>query len=92
MGLKSLEPSSGTKLHPFQRHSGKNAALGPPKLPEGRRPEGSFGGPRAAFLPEGRGKGCNFNIINQWNWFQSPLQAGRAAFWVVHLQKHMEEF
>ena len=32
----------GTKLHPFPRHSGKNAALGPPKLPEGRQARVQF--------------------------------------------------
>ena len=35
------------------------------------RTSGSFAGPRATFLLEGRGKGCNFNIIKQLNWFQS---------------------
>ena len=47
----------GTKCHLFPRHPGKDAAQGPSKLPEGRRPKGSFGGPRVAFFPEGRGKG-----------------------------------
>ena len=38
------------KYHLFPRDYEKNAILGPPKLPSGLRPLGSFGGPRTAFL------------------------------------------
>ena len=48
------------KYHLFPRDYGKNAVLGPPKLPSGLRPSGSFGGPWAAFFPECLGKACNF--------------------------------
>ena len=53
----------GPRLHLFSRDSGKDAVRGPPKLPEGRRPKGSFGGPRTASFPESRGKRWSLNII-----------------------------
>ena len=48
------------KLHLFPRDSWKDAVLGPPKLPSGLRPLGSFGGPRPASFQESLGKRRNF--------------------------------
>ena len=52
------------KMPPFPSTSWKRCRQGPPKLPEGRRHGGSFGGSRAASFSGGRGKRCHFNIIN----------------------------
>ena len=48
------------KFHLFPRDSWKDAGLGPPKLPSGLRPSGSFGRPRPASYQESLGKRRNF--------------------------------
>ena len=48
------------KYHLFPRDYEKNAILGPPKLPSGLRPLGSFGGPRTASFPESLEKRWSF--------------------------------
>ena len=54
--LRSKNVPSGTKSHLFPRHPGKDAAQGPPKLPEGRRLGVGFGGSRVASSSvEGKG-------------------------------------
>ena len=68
----------GTKCHLFPRHPGKDAAQGPSKLPEGRRPEGSFGGPRAASFSGGRGKRWHFNIINWLSQFMALVKSAQS--------------
>ena len=48
------------KFHLFPRDSWKDAVLGPPKLPSGLWPLGSFGVPRPASFQESLGKRRNF--------------------------------
>ena len=61
------------KLQLFPRDSGKDAVLGPPKLPLGLRPSGSFGGPRTASFPESLEK----------RWSLGPICRPRAAYFPI---------
>ena len=61
------------KIPAFPETFWKKCRPGDSKTARGPEARGQFLRPRAAFLLEGRDNGWNFNIINRWNWFQSPL-------------------